>query len=445
MIMAKDAFTRKHSKKKSREYLKIFGPAIIITLIGFVVAYQFVNPAPPKKISIGTGSQTGAYYPFGKQYREILARDGITLEVLSTEGSVENIKLLETATDGVDVAFVQGGIGNPTDSPNLASLASLYFEPMWVFHRTDIPLQRLSDLRQRRIAVGPEGSGTRAIALQLLEDNAITADNAFILPIGGKVAVEALKQGDIDVAFFVASARSSVVQTLLKTIGIALMSFDRAEAYTRIHHFLSSVELPEGAIDFDSNIPSEDIVLLAPAANLVARKDIHPALVDLLLRAASEVHSNGGLFEEVHQFPSQKYLDFPLQKDAVRFFKHGPPFLQRYLPFWAATLIDRLKIMLLPLVTLLIPLMKIVPPGYRWRVRRKIFHWYRELQAVDLDVDKENPIEILDAHLAELRKIDEEVKQVTVPLSYAAELYALRIHITHVYRRIVEYRENHRT
>jgi hypothetical protein len=218
------------------------------------------------------------------------------------------------------------------------------------------------------------------------------------------------------------------------------MSFDRAEAYTRIHRFLSSVKLPEGVIDFDLDIPSEDIILLAPAAILVARRDIHPALVDLLLQAASEIHSQGGLFEEINQFPSPKYVDFPLQKDAVRFFKHGPPFLQRYLPFWAATLIDRLKIMLLPLVTLLIPLLKIVPPGYRWRVRRKIFHWYRELQAIDLDVNENDPIAKMDGHLAELRRIDEEVKQVTVPLSYAAELYALRVHIDHVHGRIVEYR-----
>jgi hypothetical protein len=199
------------------------------------------------------------------------------------------------------------------------------------------------------------------------------------------------------------------------------------------------VVLPEGVIDFDLNIPSEDIILLAPAATLVARDDIHPSLVDLLLQAASEVHRSGGLFEALNQFPSQKYVDFPLNKDAVRFFKHGPPFLQRYLPFWAATLIDRLKIMLLPLLTLLIPLMKIVPPSYRWRVRRKIFHWYRELQAVDLEVNENDPLEKLNTYLTELRKIDEEVKQVTVPLSYAAELFALRIHIAHVQRRIVEY------
>ena len=441
-IMAKDASTEKRSGKRSRESLKIFGPAIIITLIGFVVVYQFVDPAPPKRIAIATGSPSGAYYPFGQQYREILARDGIILDVRSTAGSVENIKLLESPSDSVDVAFVQGGIGNPAASPDLASLGSLYFEPMWVFHPADMPLKFLSDLRRKRVAVGPEGSGTRAVALQLLADNAITAADAYILPIDGKEAVEALKQKEIDAAFFVASARSSLIQTLLKTSGISLMSFHRAEAYTRIHRFLSSVELPEGVIDLDLNIPSEDITLLAPAANLVARKDIHPALVDLLLQAASEVHGRGGLFEEMNQFPSQKYLDFPLQKDAARFFKHGPPFLQRYLPFWAATLIDRLKIMLLPLVTLLIPLLKIVPPGYRWRVRRKIFHWYRELQAVDLAVDEKDPDEKLDGHLAELRKIDEEVKQVTVPLSYAAELYALRIHITHVFGRIAEYRNS---
>lgn len=440
--MAGNTSLEKHLKKKSREFLKIFGPAIIITLIGFVVVYQFVDPAPPDHLSIGTGSQTGAYYPFGQQYRKILARDGISLEVRITAGSVENIRLLDSPEDGVDVAFVQGGIGNRKDSPNLTSLGSLYFEPLWVFYRTGISLKRLSDLHQKRIAIGPEGSGTRAVALQLLADNAMSPENTSIFPTSGIEAVTALKQGDIDVAFFVASALSSVVQTLLKTNGISLMSFDRAEAYTRIHRFLSSVVLPEGVTDFDLNIPSEDTILLAPAANLVARDDIHPALVDLLLQAASEVHSSGGLFEEPNQFPSQKYVDFPLHKDALRFYKHGPPFLQRYLPFWAATLIDRLKIMLLPLLTLLIPLIKIVPPGYRWRVRHKIFHWYKELQAVDLLVSEKDPLEKLNTYLTELNKIDEEVKYVTVPLSYAAELYALRIHIAHVQRRIIEIRKN---
>jgi uncharacterized protein len=239
----------------------------------------------------------------------------------------------------------------------------------------------------------------------------------------------------------VVSPRSSIIQLLMTHEGIELMSFERAEAYTRIHRFLSSVTLPEGVIDLKSNIPDHDIILLASTTNLVIRKDLHPALIDLFLQAAGEIHGKGGIFETTDQFPSQKYLDFPLHKEARRFFKSGPPFLQRYLPFWAASLIDRLKVMLIPLITLLIPLFKIIPPSYRWRVRYRIFHWYRGLIAIDQEVGQIDTEKQYDALLSELKRIDKEVMQTNVPLSYAAELYSLRLHIAYVRDRIKNRKE----
>ena len=435
------ASTEKRSHRRPKEYLKIFGPAFLLTLIGFIVAYQFVQPAPPKHISMGTGSKTGAYYPFGLQYKEILARDGITLEVLSTAGSIDNLKLLEADEEGVQVAFAQGGVGDPKNHPGLTSLGSLYFEPLWVFYRSDQKINDLFDLKNKRIAIGKEGSGTRFIAYQLMVENGITEQGATLLPIGGKQAADALLNREIDAAFFVVSPRSSIIQLLMTHEGIELMSFERAEAYTRIHRFLSSVTLPEGVIDLKSNIPDHDIILLASTTNLVIRKDLHPALIDLFLQAAGEIHGKGGIFETTDQFPSQKYLDFPLHKEARRFFKSGPPFLQRYLPFWAATLIDRLKVMLIPLITLLIPLFKIIPPSYRWRVRYRIFHWYRELIAIDQEVGKIDTEKHYGALLSELKRIDKEVMQTNVPLSYAAELYSLRLHIAYVRDRIKNRKE----
>jgi hypothetical protein len=207
---------------------------------------------------------------------------------------------------------------------------------------------------------------------------------------------------------------------------------ERAEAYTRVHRFLNKVILPEGVVDFRGNIPKKDIHLLAASATLVIREDFHPALVDLILQAASEVHGKGGIFESSYQFPSPEFVDFPIQKEALRYFKSGPPFLQKYLPFWAASVIDRLKVMLLPLLTLLIPLFKVVPPTYRWRVRSRITHWYRELRAVDLMVMENKDPEKLVEYRTELERIDREVARVSVPLSYASELYSLRMHIAHI-------------
>ena len=410
-------------------YFKTYGPAIVITIIGFVIAWQFVNPAPPRTIVIATGHKDGAYFLFAEHYRKILARDGVTLEIRTTAGSVENIQLLEDQSSGVDIAFVQGGTGSQATAANITALGSLYFEPLWVFYRGSEPLSRLSDLSGRRIAAGETGSGTRAIARTLLEDNKIDITDENVQSTGMDEAAQGLLKGSIDATFIVASPRAPLVQNLLREEEVHLMSIERAQAYTRRHHFLSAVTLPEGVIDLQSNIPSQDILLLAASANLAAHDSLHPALVSLLLQTARKVHGTGGLFARPGEFPNTSNLDFPPDKDALRYYEKGPPFLQRYLPFWTASFLDRMKVMLVPLVTLLIPLFKIMPPAYRWQVRKKIYRWYRELQALDIDhPDGESALRIQE-HLRQLDAIEDEVRNVTVPLSYADELYDLRLHI----------------
>ncbi len=420
---------KKRTYKTWRDHVKVLGPAVLATLLGFVIAYQFVDPAPPKRITIATGGADGAYYLFGQRYREILARNGIELEVRATAGSVENLRLLGGQNDGVDVAFVQGGTAKFSGTRDLLGLASLYFEPMWVFYRGDESLDDLGAFRGRRLAVGTEGSGTRAVAIQLLAANAISETSATLLPLGGRKAAEALLNGETDAAFMVASPESPSVKTLLEDETVSLLSFRRSDAYTRTHRFLSSVTLPEGVIDLTANIPAKDVVLLAPAATLVASPRLHPALIDLLLQAAAEVHGDGGLFEQRDQFPSAKYLEFPLSRDARRFFRSGPPFLQRYLPFWAATLIDRMLVMLLPLMALAIPLFRLMPPMLRWRIRSRIFRWYRALLAIDPALHEDADRARLEEHVATLDRLEMEVSKVDVPLSYADQLYHLRLHI----------------
>jgi TRAP transporter TAXI family solute receptor len=411
-------------------------------LLGFVVAYQFTGPLPPERITIAAGSKDGAYTAFAKQYRSILARNGIELIVRNTAGSMENLKLLQSNKSGVDVAFVQSGTGGVEKQENLVSLGSVYYEPIWVFTRGDTPVKRIAELRGKRIAIGPPGSGTRTVALQLLSDNGMTIQPDQFSTLGGNQAVDGLLTGKVDAVFTVPSVRSSNVQKLLKAGGVQLMTFERAAAYIQYHTFLSRLMLPEGVIDLKRNFPPRDTALLASTANLVARKDFHPALSDLLLQVASEVHSEGGLFEKRGEFPSSGHLDFPLSKEAERFFKFGPPFLQRFMPFWAATLVDRLKVMLLPFIILLIPLLKIVPPAYNWRVRSKIYRPYKDLQDLDARIRENLPIDDLDDCMAELKKIEFEVKKINVPLSYSEPLYNLRLHIELLATKIRDAREH---
>lgn len=419
----------------TKEYLKIFGPALVIAIVGFWIAYQFVRPAPPDRIIMSTGREDGAYYLFAQQYRDILARNGVTLEIRSSAGSVENVKRLEAGE--VDVAFVQGGTVEPRDSKNLVSLGSMYYEPLWVFCRENMRVNRLTDLAGKRIAVGEEGSGTRAVALQLLEDNAVSQSPTVLSALSGREAATALVRGDIDAAFLIASARSPAVQNLLMTRGIRLMSFERAEAYSRVHRYLSRVILPQGVIDFQRNIPHADTALVAATANLVVRQDFHPALVDLLLGTATEMHGTKSLFEDRGEFPSSNYLALPLSDEAARFYRRGPSLLRRYLPFWAATFVDRTIVLLIPLIALLFPLFRILPPTYRWRMRSRIYRWYKEVKAVDLGLDDEQSPERLQALLLELDRIENRVNKVSTPLSYADQLYNLRIHINLVREKIV--------
>jgi hypothetical protein len=348
---------------------------------------------------------------------------------------VENIALLREGA--VDLAFVQGGTADGTAShaENLVSLGSLYYEPLWVFYR-GTEIDRLTALAGRPIAVGEPGSGTRKVALTLLADNFIVTDDDTVRPLGGQAAADALFAGGVDAAFLVAAPDAPVVEHLLHRQDIRLLSFSRAGAYTQTHHYLSAVTLPEGIIDLQANVPARATTLLAPTANLAARVDFHPALTSLLLQIASDVHHDGSLFSRPGEFPNARHLEFPLDSTAQRYYRHGPPFLQRYLPFWTADLIDRMKVMLVPLLTLLLPLAKVMPPVYRWQVRKKIYRWYRQLRELDFDNGMDLTQERRDELLRQLQSIEDDVRKVTVPLSYSDELYNLRLHIDMVRGRL---------
>jgi TRAP transporter TAXI family solute receptor len=422
-----------------REQLSVIGPAAVLAIVAFVVALQWVEPAPPSRVVIATGRSDGAYHRFAELYRERLARERITLDIRDTSGSVENIGLLEDPTSGVDIAFVQGGTGGAAKTDGLVSLASLYFEPLWVFSRTAPGPSDLRAMRGRRLAVGPEASGTRAVAQTLLAANGLTEATARFSPLTGIDAVRALRRREVDSVFLIASAESETVKEMLRSPGIALLSFPRADAYTKRFPFLSKLALPAGGLSLEANLPSRDTVLLAPAATLVVRRDFHPALVDLLLVTAADVHARRGLFEAPKQFPSSDHLEFPLMNEAQRYHQSGPPFLARFLPFWAATLVDRIKVLVLPLLVL-VPLARAVLPAYRWRIRSKITKKYRDVVDVDQALAQGMSAADCDELLARLDRIEEAVRALRVPLGYADAHYHLRLHLDLVRAKVKEAR-----
>ncbi len=424
-----------------------------VWIIGFSLAalgatyVMFVEPPPPHRIVIASGARNGAYFHHAEQYAAELAKDHISVEVRETAGSVENLRLLGQDGSGVVAAIIQSGVAAPEDMQHFYALGSLYHEPLWVFYRGQERLERLSQLAGKRIGVGPPGSGTYPIAMRLLAVNGVAltggsqgATKTVLLQESVAAAAQALQKGDLDAAFFVAAFDADYIQALLADKGVKLLSFDQHEAYHRRFRFLAPVTVPAGMANLGQNIPDHDVALLAPTAMLVVRKDFHPALVPLLLATATRIHGKGDELSAPGEFPSQRYCDFPLSDDARRFFTSGQPVLQRLLPFWLASLVDRAKVMLIPLVMLMMPLVRAAPPLLRWRTRRKIYLWYSDLRDIDQRlVSGLSPAE-LDQEFARLNEIEHQVAYVDVPLSYMEEFYHLRTHLDMLQQHLVELR-----
>lgn len=429
--------TREKDIAKRRRW-KLWIPALIAVPLAFAAAPWLIGPPCPREFTIVAGPRDGAYHQFARQYAEILERDGITLTVRETAGSVENRERLCDDDEKPLLGMLQGGTANDAVRNDCVSLGSLYHEPVWVFHRKSIALSRLSQLESKRVAIGPDGSGTRAVAELLLRDNGIDPNSDKVSALTGRKAKKALVEGRIDAAIFVISPSAKLIRELLATPDIALFSFSRAQAYCRRHRFLSSVTLAEGAIDLKRNLPERETVLLAPTATLVARKDIHPALVPLLMRAVRETHEQGGLLNGPGEFPSDRHTDVAMHLGAKRYLKSGPTFLYRTLPFQWAVRIDRLKLMLLPLITLLFPLFKLTPPLWRWRIRSRMYRIYARLREID-EAAKAGPTpEDCAALLEQLRNLDNRIGELSVPTAYMSEYYDLQLHAAHLTDRIAQ-------
>ena len=425
-------------RRLDRDLLFIAGPTALVIVGALALTLLLMRPAPPTEIVMSTGSADGTYHASAIRYRDILARDGVTLRLRPSAGAVENLHRLADPTAEVDVALIQGGV--PSAEPReitqgLVSLGSVYYEVLWVFYRNPRELDRLIPLAGKMIAVGAEKSGTVALAMMLLNANGITEPPTTLMRIGGRAAADLLIAGNIDAAFFLASPSAPVIQELMHTKGVRLMSFARADAYTRRHFYLTKLILPQGVFDLKRNIPDRDVVLFGTTANLVVKNDLHPALAYLLLRAAAEVHSPPTWFSGLREFPAPNDTELPLSPEATRFYKSGPPLLQRYLPYSAANLVDRMLVLIVPALVVLIPAGRVLPQLYRWRVRSRIYRWYARLKEIELELDEKRSQQELEHIIERLDKIEAAVNRIETPLAYSENLYAFRSHIDLVRRR----------
>lgn len=413
----------------TREMLEATLPSVLLICLALFFAYKFIDPAPPRKIVIATGESDLNYNAFAAIYGVYLQKEGITLTLRKTSGDTENLRLLKDAESDVDIAFIQDGVAHSEGAGSLLSLGSLYYQPVWIFCRCKASTTHLSALKGKRIAIGYAGNGTHTLVSTLLNESGINANNTRLVEIGGEEAATALRQGKLDAALFVDVANSGMIHEMVTDKRLRLLSLDTAEAFSRKFAFMHHLVLPEGAMDLARNIPSHDVHLVAPTATLVVKENMHPALVYLMMKVIAEVHGGPSMFNSKGEFPSAKDTDFPLSTQALNFYKSGLPIIDKYLPFWAATFVNRTLIVILPLLALLIPLTKIIPMVYVWLVKRKLFRYYGELRFLDTQLQEIKSAEDVQECLDKLNDIEAKVVNVKLPVPFSQYAYELRAHI----------------
>ena len=421
-----------------RDLARVYGPAALLVALGLLVAYHFLPPAPPLHLVMATSNRDEPYYAYGLRYRDELAREGITLELRETAGAVENLRLLQDPSAGVDLAFTQGGIAPVEGGAKVRAIASVFLEPLWLFTRKPVEPESISSLKGLRVAVGAAGSGTREMIEELLAINGMSADDVTLVTLDDRAAAAALRADQVDVVATVTPASDPVLADLAAVPDVHLLSLVDVRAYGQRFSYLREVILYRGVLDFARNVPDRDITMIAPVAALVADHDLHPALVDVLAEAALEIHSQGDLFAEPREFPAAAHPQIPTIRGAREYLEHGPSFLQRRLPMWAVSLIERSIIVLIPLLALVLPLTRVLPRAIDWHIRSRAFRWYRELRAIEREAAKLTAVDTA-AHAALQRRLDHmesRVLNTSMPLSRSDLLYNLRQHLELVRARL---------
>jgi uncharacterized protein len=405
----------------------------ILAAVAFIGVFLWVGKPPPNRIRLATGAPGGAYQATGQEIKRILARSGVSVELVPVEGSADKLeRLTSQGKDAIDAAIFQSGNPDALATPGIANLGALFLEPIWLFGRRLPPEFDVRRLIGKRVAADNPTSGGHSLLDQLLAENGLTRKNLTVVPLGAKEATQALLDGKVDAAWIVGGIQSEWVQTLLASPELELVSFERAAAYARRHSFLVDTVLSQGVIDLSRNMPGHDLKLIGPTAQLIVRADLHPALQSLLLDAIHEEFVQGDAISAPGMYPNQHLIDIPLSDEAKRYYESGPTFFRRVLPYWAANFADRALIFLIPLVTLLFPLAQALPPLYDWRIKRRIHVWYRQLRLLETEGLGARSAQELEAVRGKLDAMLGELGTLRVPLSYADDVYRLRAHIRFV-------------
>lgn len=420
-----------------RDAFVIGVPLAVLVALAFWLTSRFVQPAPPDRLVLSTGAAGGDYARFGERYRDYFKPYGVTIELKPSNGSVENAERLRTGA--VDAAFVQGGtlppVAEGVESP-IASLGALYPEVLWTFARSGVEGTTLMELKGRRVAIGPEGSGLRPLAIWLLRESGVGEADATFIPKTGADAADALERGEVDVVFVIAGPTSPAVVRLLSMPGVHVLPFVRGEAYARRFGALSTFTVPRGVSDLARDLPRADVRTIAVTANLLVRSDLHPALMYLLLDAASAIHGGHTVVADAGEFPNARNQDVPLADEAERFFRSGKPFLKRYLPYWLANLVDRLIVLLIPILAVLVPVLRFMPAIYEFRLNARIGKWYARLGTLEDEIGESPSPEKVAGYLARLDEIEAQLNEANFPSSSGGQIYSLRAAIDLVRERL---------
>ncbi|HEX4644917.1 MAG TPA: TAXI family TRAP transporter solute-binding subunit, partial [Verrucomicrobiae bacterium] len=416
------------------------GVVLFVSAVLIAGIFWFIHSAPPRVLIITSGPPGSSFERIAGNYRALLSSNGVTLKILLSEGSLENLERLENPKFRVDVGFVQTGESAGVEGSKLLSLGSVAYQPLLIFYRSPTPANLLSELAGKRLAIGAAGSGTRALALTLLQTNGIVPGGATtLLELEAEDAAKALLEEKVDAVFLMGdSASSQTMRKLLHAPGIRMFDFAQADAYTRRFGYLNKLQIPRGAIDFASDIPPHDVNLIGPTVELVARSRLHPALCDLLLEAAHEVHGKATLLQRRDEFPAPLEHEFKISPEAARYYKSGKKFLYASLPFWLASLVNRIVVAFVPMVLVLIPGLRFIPVAYKWRTQLRIYRWYRSLLRVERDLVGEMTGGKREELQRRLNHIESSVNQMKVPASFAGQFYGLRQHIAFVRDRLKE-------
>jgi TRAP transporter TAXI family solute receptor len=426
------ASTAKLFREQPIRWLYAVVAALILSALAGTVIW--LGPFPPRIIVMSTGTPGSDYDLLGRRYQTILRRSGVDLLLVPSAGGVENLRRLNDPHSDIGISFVQGGLADEAHSPGLESLGTMFYEPFWFFSRAPVG-QHFEGLRGKRVAIGREGGGSRALSLQFLALNGIDQTFADLLPLSAAEASKALLRGDIDAATMVTSFDGEGVRELVASSEVNVVEIARADAYVALYPYLSKLTLPAGVGNMATNRPPVDVSLIAPKTSLIIRRELHPALQYLLLKAATEIHSAPDLFQRSGQFPAAERGDLPLSDEARQFYKTGPPFLQRYLPFWLAVLVSRLLLLLIPVIAIAYPLLSFVPTLYGWSVMHRIFRMYAELKFIETELERSAGTASTDLK-ARLERLERNASQLRVPVSFAHHVYHLRVHIDLVRNRI---------